>query len=86
MSIFEKLQEMIADQLEIDAEDITYDSNILDDLGADSLDVVDLVMSIEDEFGMEVPDEALENIRTIEDMVKFIEDNEQELPTEFRQF
>ncbi|MEE1066152.1 MAG: acyl carrier protein [Acutalibacteraceae bacterium] len=76
MSIFEKLQEMIADQLEIDAEDITYDSNILDDLGADSLDVVDLVMSIEDEFGMEVPDEALENIRTIEDMVKFIEDNE----------
>ena len=76
MSIFEKLQEMIADQLEIDAEDITYDSNILDDLGADSLDVVDLVMSIEDEFGMEVPDEALENIRTIEDMVQYIEDNE----------
>ncbi len=76
MSIFEKLQEMIADQLEIDAEDITYDSNILDDLGADSLDVVDLVMSIEDEFGIEVPDEALENIRTIEDMVKYIEDNE----------
>lgn len=76
MSIFEKLQEMIADQLEIDAEDITYDSNILDDLGADSLDVVDLVMSIEDEFGMEVPDEALENIRTIEDMVKYIEENE----------
>lgn len=76
MSIFEKLQEMIADQLEIDIEDISYDSNILDDLGADSLDVVDLVMSIEDEFGMEVPDEALENIRTIEDMVKFIEENE----------
>lgn len=76
MSIFEKLQEMIADQLEIDVEDITYDSNILDDLGADSLDVVDLVMSIEDEFGMEVPDEALENIRTIEDMVKYIEEHE----------
>ncbi len=76
MSIFEKLQEMIADQLEIDVEDISYDSNILDDLGADSLDVVDLVMSIEDEFGIEVPDEALENIRTIEDMVKYIEDNE----------
>ncbi len=76
MSIFEKLQEIIADQLEIDVEDISYDSNILDDLGADSLDVVDLIMSIEDEFGIEVPDEALENIRTIEDMVKFIEDNE----------
>ena len=76
MSIFEKLQEIIADQLEIDADDIAYDSNILDDLGADSLDVVDLIMSIEDEFGIEVPDEALENIRTVEDMVKFIEDNE----------
>ena len=76
MSIFEKLQEMIADQLEIDAEDITYDSNILDDLGADSLDVVDLIMSIEDEFGIEVPDEALENIRTVEDMVKYIEEHE----------
>ncbi|MBP3442621.1 MAG: acyl carrier protein [Clostridia bacterium] len=76
MSIFEKLQEIIADQLEMDANDIAYDSNILDDLGADSLDVVDLIMSIEDEFGIEVPDEALENIRTVEDMVKFIEDNE----------
>ncbi|MBP3937775.1 MAG: acyl carrier protein [Clostridia bacterium] len=76
MSIFEKLQEIIADQLELDIDEITYDSHILDDLGADSLDVVDLVMSIEDEFGIEVPDEALENIRTVEDMVKYIEDNE----------
>lgn len=76
MSIFEQLQEIIADQLELDVEEITYDSHILDDLGADSLDVVDLVMSIEDEFGIEVPDEALENIRTVEDMVKYIEDHE----------
>lgn len=76
MTIFEKLQAIIADQLELDAEEITYDSHILDDLGADSLDVVDLVMSIEDEFGMEVPDEALEKIRTVEDMVKYIEDHE----------
>ena len=76
MSIFEQLQEIIADQLELDVEEVTYDSHILDDLGADSLDVVDLVMSIEDEFCIEVPDEALENIRTVEDMVKFIEDHE----------
>ena len=76
MSIFEQLQEIIADQLELDVEEISYDSHILDDLGADSLDVVDLVMSIEDEFGIEVPDEALENIRTVEDMVKYIEDHE----------
>ncbi|MBP3447234.1 MAG: acyl carrier protein [Clostridia bacterium] len=75
MEIFEKLQAIIADQLELDEDTITYDSHILDDLGADSLDVVDLIMSVEDEFGVEVPDEALENIRTVEDMVKYIEDN-----------
>ncbi len=76
MSIFEKLKEIIAEQLEIDAEEIAYESNILDDLGADSLDVVDLVMSVEDEFGIEVPDEALKDIRTVEEMVKYIEDHE----------
>lgn len=75
MEIFEKLQAIIADQLELDEDTITYDSHILDDLGTDSLDVVDLIMSVEDEFGVEVPDEALENIRTVEDMVKYIEDN-----------
>ena len=76
MSVFEKLQEIIAEQLEIDSEEIDYASNIIDDLGADSLDIVDLVMSVEDEFGIEVPDEALENMSTVEDMVKFIEDHE----------
>lgn len=75
MSTFEKLQEIIAEQLELDEASIAYDSHILDDLGADSLDVVDLVMSVEDEFEIEVPDEALENIRTVEDMVKYIEDH-----------
>lgn len=76
MSVFEKLQNIIAEQLEIDPEEIEYASNIIDDLGADSLDIVDLVMSVEDEFGIEVPDEALENMSTVEDMVKYIEDNE----------
>ena len=75
MDIFEKLKTIIADQLELDEETISYDSHILDDLGADSLDVVDLIMSVEDEFGIEVPDEALENIRTVEEMVKYIEDH-----------
>lgn len=74
MEIFEKLQAIIADQLEIEEEVITYDSHILDDLGADSLDVVDLVMSIEDEFEVEVPDEALEKMRTVEDIVKYLEE------------
>lgn len=74
MSVFEKLQEIIADQLDIDASEIDYESNLIDDLGADSLDIVDLLMSVEDEFGIEVSDEALENIKTIEDMVKYIEE------------
>lgn len=76
MSIFEKLQEIIAEQLEIDAGEIEYASKIIDDLGADSLDIVDIVMTIEDEFGLEVPNEAIENMSTVEDVVKYIEDNE----------
>lgn len=66
---------MIAEQLEIDEDSITMDSALIEDLGADSLDVVDLVMSIEDEFEVEVPDEAIENMRTIGDAVRFIEAN-----------
>ncbi len=76
LSVFEKLQKIISEQLEIDEDDITPDSDIVDDLGADSLDIVDLVMSIEDEFQVEIPDEAIEQIATVEDAVKYIEDHE----------
>ena len=71
--VFEKIRAMIAEQLEIEEESITMDSALIEDLGADSLDVVDLVMSIEDGFEIEVPDEAIENMRTIGDAVRFIE-------------
>ena len=71
--VFEKIRAMIAEQLEIEEDSITMDSALIEDLGADSLDVVDLIMSIEDEFEIEVPDEAIENMRTIGDAVKFIE-------------
>lgn len=74
--IFEKVRDLIADQLRIDNNDITLDSVIVDDLGADSLDVVDLIMSFEDEFSLEIPDEALESIKTVGDIVKYIEDNQ----------
>lgn len=74
--IFEKVKTIIAEQLDLDPENITYDSSITDDLGADSLDVVDIVMSFEDEFGIEIPDDAVENIRTVADIVKYIEDNQ----------
>ena len=73
--VFEKLRALIAEQLELDECEITIESELIDDLGADSLDVVDLVMTIEDEFEIEVPDEAIENMRTVGDAVKFIEEN-----------
>lgn len=73
--VFEKIRALIAEQLDLSEDDITIDSALIEDLGADSLDVVDLVMSIEDEFEIEVPDEAIENMRTIGDAVKFIEAN-----------
>lgn len=71
--VFEKLRDMICDQLDLDPENVTEESLIIDDLGADSLDIVDLVMTIEEEFNVEVPDEEIENIRTVGDVVKFIE-------------
>jgi acyl carrier protein len=74
--VFEKVRELIAEQLELEEASIKPESNILEDLGADSLDVVDLVMSIEDEFNLEVPDEEIEHIKTVGDVVKFIEENQ----------
>ncbi|MEG0978640.1 MAG: acyl carrier protein [Oscillospiraceae bacterium] len=74
--IFEKIRDIICDQLELDASAVTMESSLMEDLGADSLDLIDLVMSIEDEFDIEVPDSAIENIKTIADAVKFIEDNQ----------
>ena len=74
--IYEKIKKIIADNLEIDEDSITMDSVVTDDLGADSLDVVDLVMSFEDEFGVEIPDDAVENIKTVGDIVKYLEENQ----------
>ena len=73
--IFEKLKKILSEQLEINENLITLESNIVDDLGATSLDLVDLAMSVEDEFGMEVPDELIETVQTVGDVVNFIEEN-----------
>ncbi len=72
--VFDKVKDIIADQLDADVDDITMEAVITDDLGADSLDVVDLVMSLEEEFDLEIPDEEVENIKTVGDIVKFIEE------------
>lgn len=69
----EKLKELLVDQLDVDTDVITLDSVITDDLGADSLDVVDLVMTLEEEFDMEIPDEDVEGMKTVGDIVSYIE-------------
>ncbi len=72
--IFEKVKKLIVDQLDVDEDKVTADASITDDLGADSLDVVDLVMSFEEEFDIEIPDDQVEKIKTVGDIVKFIEE------------
>ena len=73
--IFEKLKDIIAEQLSVEADEVTMDSNIQDDLGADSLDVVDLITTIEDEFDISIPDEAVEEIKTVGDIANYIAKN-----------
>ena len=73
--VFEKVREILCDQLDLEPEDVTLDTNIIDDLGADSLDLVDFVMSLEDEFDKEIPDEDVENIKTVGDIVSYIENS-----------
>ncbi|SDN82389.1 acyl carrier protein [Acetanaerobacterium elongatum] len=71
--VFEKVRQIICDQLDLEEDVVTMEANILEDLGADSLDIVDLVMSLEEEFDIEIPDEQVENIKTVGDIVKYIE-------------
>jgi acyl carrier protein len=70
--IFEKVKKIVADQLSVEAETITPKSNFSNDLGADSLDTVELVMALEEEFDIEIPDEAAEKITTVQEAVDFI--------------
>lgn len=73
--VFEKVRSIIMDQLDVEEDKVTMDAVIQDDLGADSLDIVDLVMSFEEEFDIEIPDDQVENIKTVGDIVKYIEEN-----------
>lgn len=72
-SIFKKVKEIVADQLDVPLEKVTLDADFATDLGADSLDTVELVMAIEEEFNIEIPDEDAENISTLEQAVDFIQ-------------
>lgn len=71
--ILEKVKAILSEQFDVEEDAITAESTLADDLGADSLDVVDLLMSIEDEFEVEIPDTEVENIKTVGALVKYIE-------------
>ena len=71
--IFEKVQKALAKQFEVSPDTITLDTNLIDDLGADSLDVVELIMSIEDEFGVSISDEEAANLVTVQRIVDYVE-------------
>ncbi len=73
--IFEKVREIVVDQLGVEEEDVTMESSFIDDLGADSLDIVELIMALEEEFDLEIPDEEAEKISTVADVVEYIKNN-----------
>lgn len=76
--VFDKIKDIIVEQLDVEEDAVTMEASITEDLGADSLDVVDLVMSIEESFDVEIPDEEVENIKTVGDIVKHIENKVEE--------
>ncbi len=74
--IVDKIKSILAEQLDVDVEELTLETDIARDLNADSLDVVEILMSLEDEFSVEIPDEEIENIKTIGDLAEYIENNQ----------
>ena len=75
MSSYEKVKEVIMDKLGVEESKITAEASFVDDLGADSLDTVELVMQLEEEFGLEIPDEEAENLTTVQSVVDYIDTN-----------
>ncbi len=76
--MFEKMKEIIAEQLNVDESEIELTSNFKEDLGADSLDLFELVMALEEEYDVEIPSEELENIATVEDVIEYLKDHVEE--------
>ena len=74
--IFEEVKDILAENLDLNPNTIEMTSDLATDLGADSLDAIDIVMSLEDQYGIEVPDSAIENMKTVEDIVNFIENSD----------
>ncbi|MDX1997450.1 MAG: acyl carrier protein [Thermoanaerobaculia bacterium] len=78
MSVAEKVKSIIVEQLGVDAEEVTLEASFTDDLGADSLDIVELVMAFEEEFGIEIPDDEAEKISRVREAVSYIEQHQGE--------
>ncbi len=76
--VFEKVKGILVEQLDVEGSLVTPEANIIDDLGADSLDIVDLVMTLEDEFDTEIAEDEIESLRTVGDIVKYIEDRNED--------
>lgn len=75
MEEFERVKNVIVDQLGVDADKVTMEASFVDDLGADSLDIVELIMGLETEFDIEIPDDKAEGIKTVGDALNYIKDN-----------
>ena len=73
--IFDEIKDIIIDQLQVDESEVTMDTNLMKDLSADSLDAVEIIMAIEEEYGIEIPDEDVETFQTVGDLVKYVEEN-----------
>ncbi|MCY0880480.1 MAG: acyl carrier protein [Firmicutes bacterium] len=73
--VFEKVKKIIVEQLGVDEDEVTLEASFIDDLGADSLDIVELIMALEEEFGLEIPDDEAEKISTVNDAVEYIREN-----------
>ncbi|TIX51976.1 acyl carrier protein [Alteraurantiacibacter aquimixticola] len=71
----DRVKKIVVEHLGVEEDKVTPDASFIDDLGADSLDIVELVMAFEEEFGVEIPDDAAEKINTVGDAIKFIDDN-----------
>ncbi|WP_027634189.1 acyl carrier protein [Clostridium hydrogeniformans] len=76
--VFEKVKSIIADKLSVSESDITMETSFVDDLGADSLDVVELIMALEDEFEIEISDEQAESVTTVGEVVEYIRENSED--------
>ena len=75
MATFDKVRDIVVEQLGVEADEVTIESTFIDDLGADSLDIVELIMAFEEEFNIEIPDEQAEKIKTVQDVINYIDQN-----------